>query len=251
MTAPSPVEQDKTALQQLVTALAYAQSAETVMATLAAFPRLSLQIVRLLFTIPQVRLMLRMNPSTGAHAATQAMYRVNLQRRAAYLVQAARRVASGMAKGPDGALAALDRERRYLEQHLRADAGRTVAAGQVAAVARGLARAAKRDGQTWNGLVGWYATLDDRTSPDCRKAHGRNFDPNRVPPIGFPGTVHPSCRCRPGPPFPSSRNGQQGSRRVEDIRQEVALAAVNGRNQALAHARSGFWQIRQVDTLAT
>jgi hypothetical protein len=54
-------------------------------------------------------------------------------------------------------------------------------------------------------LVGWHAKLDGRTSPECRAADGANFPANRPPSIGWPGAVHPSCRCRPGAPHAQGR----------------------------------------------
>jgi hypothetical protein len=86
---------------------------------------------------------------------------------------------------------ALAKERRYFDQHLGAERGRREAAGRVDSTARRL-------GLT---TLGWHARLDDRTTPECRAAHSHNFDVTRPPSIGYPGAVHPSCRCRPGPPF--------------------------------------------------
>lgn len=230
MTAPGPVEQERTALNQLITTLAYAQSAEVVWSALTVFPGVIPEGIRLLFTIPQVRGLLRIHPHAGAHQAVQAMYQLNLTRRASYLAQAARRVSTAAQRGPSEVLSALDKERRYLTQHLAADAGRTMAARAVAAQARSQARQAKNDSSTWNGLLGWYTTLDTRTSPECRRANGRNFDPTHVPAIGFPGTVHPECRCRMGPPHPAGK-------RVEKLRPDLT-DAVRGR----ARARDTGWR---------
>lgn len=234
----TPVEQERSDLEQLVTALAYAQSAKVVQDALALLPGVVLDAVRLLFTIPQLQGALRLAPTTGAHAAVQATYRRNLVRRASYLAQAARRVSTSLLRGRDAALSALDAERRYLEQHLRADAQRTVAANQVAAQARTLAREAKRDGSTWNGLLGWHAVMDERTSAECRRANGRNFDPTRLPLIGYPGSVHPECRCRPGPPFATDK-------RVELMRPEVART-VTGRRRA---KKATAWRVRRTATM--
>lgn len=225
-----PVEQERTDLERLITALAYAQSAQVAMDALEALAGVAKGAVRLLFTIPQLRGILRLAPTTGAHAAVQAIYRTNLIRRATYLAQAARRVTTALPRGQNAVLAALEAERRYLEQHLRADAQRTVAAQQVAAQARTLARQAKKGGSTWNGLVGWYAVMDERTSLDCRKANRRNFDPTRVPPIGYPGSVHPACRCRPGPPFATDK-------RVERVRPDVSHSVLGRRKAKKAVAR--------------
>lgn len=40
----------------------------------------------------------------------------------------------------------------------------------------------------------WQADLDEKTSPECRAAHGHVFDARSAPPvIGWPGAVHPHC----------------------------------------------------------
>jgi len=54
-------------------------------------------------------------------------------------------------------------------------------------------------------LLGWYAHRDDRTTPECRDADGKNFRADAMPLIGYPGTVHGgTCRCTPGAPFPGA-----------------------------------------------
>lgn len=223
MTAPAEAEQ--AALERLVSALAYAQSAQVVIAALEAFPDVSPLGVKLLLTIPQVRGLMRLNPEAGAHILVGRMHQHNLIRRAAYLATASRRLTSAARLGPEAQLRAVTVERGYLQRHLAADAGRMIAARTVAATARQLEKRARRDpvGFTWNGLLGWYAVMDERTSAECRKANGRNFDPTNIPPIGLPGTVHPHCRCKPGPPFPGSDGGAKGYYRVEDIRVPLSV----------------------------
>jgi hypothetical protein len=86
---------------------------------------------------------------------------------------------------------ALEKERRYFDQHLGAERGRREAAARVDSTAKRL------------GLMtlGWHGIKDGRTDEQCLQAIGHNFDVTRPPSIGYPGAVHPSCRCRPGPPF--------------------------------------------------
>lgn len=108
--------------------------------------------------------------------------------RAAYILSASRRVQTALRAGrsEEEALAV---ERRWFDQHLAAAENRRNTAVQVDAAA------AK------SGLkLGWYATLDRRTTPECRAANGKNFDITQPPPIGYPGAVHPFCRCKAGPP---------------------------------------------------
>ena len=88
----------------------------------------------------------------------------------------------------------VSRETRYFGQHRDAIWSRAKAAMAVdmAALEHGL-------------LLGWYTHLDDRTTPDCAAANGKNFRADAMPLIGYPGTVHGStCRCTPGAPFPGA-----------------------------------------------
>jgi hypothetical protein len=79
------------------------------------------------------------------------------------------------------------------------------------------------------GLLGWYSRNDDRTSAECLAAHGKNFDPNVIPPIGYPGSVHPHCRCRPGPAHKT--NLLVGQSPVSKANLEVAVSAIEGRRR--------------------
>lgn len=224
----SPTEQERTALEDLIVALAYAQSAQRIADALAAFPDVIEGAVKVLLEIGPVRSLLRLNPNTGSSAPVQAMHRQNLMRRAAYLVSAARRLTTAV-RGrtlPE----AISAEKRYLQAHLAAVSGRVRAATAVADTAR-----------HHEGVIGWWATLDSQTSPDCRKAHGRNFDPTRIPAIGYPGTVHPECRCKPGPPHASGL-------RVEDVRPDTAGSEAargsRGAKQVIAASREpGGWTV--------
>jgi len=211
MTAPAVQEQQD--LAELIQSLAYAQGPETVMVVLGKFAGVAEEAVELLFSIPQVRGLVRLSPRAGAHAATHAVYRLNVMRRASYLVQASRRLTTAKRGGQEALSRALVVERRWLQAHLAAQAQRQTVGDQVAAVARRQERQAKKDQTDWNGLLGWYAVNDERTSSECRKADGRNFDPKQVPLIGFPGSVHVHCRCKPGPPLATNL-------RVESVKPE-------------------------------
>lgn len=115
---------------------------------------------------------------------------------ARFLIAAARRIHTAIAARDDGVSAAeaartaLARERRYLAAHLAAQHNR-------------LARAAliDRASLVWGTRLGWYAVADRATDLECRRAGGRDFLATQPPTIGWPGTVHPHCRCKPGPPF--------------------------------------------------
>lgn len=89
--------------------------------------------------------------------------------------------------------AALDREGRYAQAHVRAAQARLDAA-----------RAVQQAADEHGSVLGWYAILDDRTDPVCRKLHKTNFSVNRPPSVGWPGAVHgSSCRCWAGAPHRS------------------------------------------------
>lgn len=130
-------------------------------------------------------------PPTGSGMTTA---RVERTFRATYLVAAAKRVARLLREGKPP-LEIIKRERNAFNRHLQAQGLRREAA-------RRIDRAAAKHGQT----LGWYAKMDARTSAECRWANGRNFQVDRRPPIGYPGTVHPNCRCVAGPPHATDRS---------------------------------------------
>jgi hypothetical protein len=109
--------------------------------------------------------------------------------RAAYLINAAQRVQHRLDAG-QGIGAALRAEKPNLLAHLHAQANRRRAADAVDQQAR-----------KHGTLLGWRAVMDTRTSAECAAANGRNFDVFAPPAIGWPGAVHPHCRCRPVPAF--------------------------------------------------
>jgi hypothetical protein len=134
--------------------------------------------------------------------ASRVMARAEGAFRAAFVLNAARRVTAAAVRPAEGvsraeALAgAVAAERRFFELHKAAAAKRQTAA-------RAVDFAAKRVGTpTGDGrvLLGWSATLDGRTTVECRAADGTNFWADEPPVIGYPGTVHVHCRCRPVAP---------------------------------------------------
>lgn len=134
-------------------------------------------------------------PIQREQARTEAAYR------AAFVAASARRIAGRMPAGADVSPAdAIGPERRYLALHERARRARQEAAREVAQAAEVVGLT---DGVPW---LGWYAYPDDRVTPECKRADKANFRADQMPLIGWPGTLHGgTCRCRPGPPFPTSR----------------------------------------------
>lgn len=135
-----------------------------------------------------------------AGPATAQIDRLNRVRRAQMFLSIARRLQADVrqARSHNQSIAkalldAVGRERRYYGQHREAMWSRSKAAMAVdmAAMQHGL-------------LLGWHAHDDDRVTPDCLAADGKNFRADRMPRIGFPGTVHPRCRCTPVKPYPGA-----------------------------------------------
>jgi hypothetical protein len=108
--------------------------------------------------------------------------------RAAYVVKAAQRI---QAKIDSGASVrdAVRAEKPNYEAHRAARDNRLEVAANVGTSA-----------MMFGPLLGWYrnAALDSDT--DCIAADGHNFYADSIPIIGLPGSVHPNCGCRPGPP---------------------------------------------------
>jgi hypothetical protein len=68
-------------------------------------------------------------------------------------------------------------------------------------------------------LLGWYAHPDDRVTPECKAADGANFRADVMPMIGWPGTLHGgTCRCKPGPPWPTDRTVDRSTARFVSSR---------------------------------
>lgn len=106
--------------------------------------------------------------------------------RAHYVLQAAKRLEAAREAGTPRRVA-IERERQYFNQHIAAVANRFKSAQQVDQAA-----------QEHGPVLGWYAKMDTKTSAECRAANGKNFTVTSMPPIGYPGAVHPHCRCRAG-----------------------------------------------------
>lgn len=110
-------------------------------------------------------------------------------RRAAYLLNAARRVTRDVASGtplPEAVTA----EQRFWRQHLDAQTAREQAAQTVDAAA-----------SAYGPTLAWVSRGDDRVTTVCRIADGHTFDAATGCALGWPGFggPHPQCRCVPGP----------------------------------------------------
>lgn len=127
-------------------------------------------------------------PDTARRALLETR-RTEYYYRAAYIVQSAQRLHRIVRAGRPLS-DAVRSERSMYQRHLDAQGKRSTQAAKIN-------RQAARFGET----LGWYSVLDARTSAECRAAHGKNFKAGDRPVIGYPGTVHPDCRCTAGKPF--------------------------------------------------
>ena len=130
-------------------------------------------------------------PETARRAAGETR-KTEYYYRAAYIVQSAQRIHRTTRAGQPLSTAVRS-ERAAYQRHLDAQGKRATQAGKIN-------RIAARFGDT----LGWYAVMDSKTSAECRAANGKNFTAGDRPAIGYPGTVHPECRCVPGKPFNTS-----------------------------------------------
>lgn len=128
--------------------------------------------------------------------ATQQMSQLNLIRRGQFVVNSSRRFSADQRRVLSGELSpgdlqdTMDRERRYYAQHMQAIWQREMAAARVDSAS-----------MLYGRLLGWNAVADSHVTPDCLAADGKNFYADKMPRIGYPGTVHATCRCWPGAPF--------------------------------------------------
>lgn len=134
----------------------------------------------------------RMPRPTKVDGPLQQVDRLNAARRAAFLMQVLRRV-SNAGPSPRAMAQRLSREAGYARAHVEASQKR-----------EGAARSVEAMWEKYGDELGWYATMDARTTAECRAANGRNFNVRNMPPIGYPGAVHMFCRCKAGPPFRTS-----------------------------------------------
>lgn len=217
-------------VEQLTSMLVSAASVAAVAGFLANLAGVGSAAVKRLMDSPEWPNLIELPAPWGvAHPAVMQQHLSNLRRRAAYLIMAARRMGTAVVREhsqPGTLEKALRAEGRYLTQHLQAVAHRNDAVKKTVA-------AAYRYGED----LGWYAVRDDRTSPECRAAHGSNFRADQPPKIGYPGTVHNACRCKPGPAHRTERTVDQataGTDRVRVVRVKEAVS-LSGDHDSSTH----------------
>lgn len=161
---------------------ATAQSMAATLSPLTYLPHGPLLAALIIATSRPVRYQVATIPSATASAESAKM---EAAFRAHYVLNAARRLANG---GDPTA------EQRFFNQHLEAVTKR-----------RGAASAVDKARARYGNTLGWQAVMDNRTSPECKAANGKNFDAGRIPAIGYPGAVHPFCRCKPVKKYATSQ----------------------------------------------
>ena len=212
---PPPSEVD-----QLTQMLVAGASAAAVVGFLSGLAGIGASAAHQLVAMSQIEGLLQLPVPHGvAHPAVMQQHLSNLRRRAAYLIMAGRRIGTAVIREhttPGSIAKALQAEARYVRQHLEAVVKRNEATKKVVS-------AAYRYGEQ----LGWWSVLDERTSPECRKAHGSNFEAGDPPRIGYPGTVHSSCRCKPGPAHHTDRTVNEATAGIDRVRVVRAKEAVS------------------------
>lgn len=121
--------------------------------------------------------------------AVAASERADYTYRAAWILASSRRIAAAIREGQQ-LTSVMSREKDLFKRHLDAQKKRLVSSRSVDLAAA-----------KYGDMLGWYTTIDAKTSPECRAANKHNFRVDTRPWLGYPGAVHPDCRCVPGKPF--------------------------------------------------
>jgi HK97 family phage prohead protease len=126
---------------------------------------------------------------------------------AAYLVRGSLRVATAYATGDRTTIEKAEKlEQVYRNAH---DAAQVQRAEAAEALAENLEISGDEPDTNGEILRGWDSEVRacDR---GCQEAHGKNFNALIRPRIGYPGQVHPNCKCRSVAPWNTSA-------RVDDV----------------------------------
>jgi len=205
MTTPAPPAQQPAPQQQATLALAVAEALSAAVTVAGAMTVITPVLVQLGIKakVAEAALGIVMGHPPEAAGfygpATANVARINLIRRAMFVAASIFRLTGDDRLMEAGAGAGywtrgVERERGFYGQQLVAGWNREKASAAVDSASMDHGR-----------LLGWYSKRDRKTSPECRMAHGANFYADQMPSIGYPGMVHPNCRCEPGPPFPGAR----------------------------------------------
>ena len=193
---PTPTE-DLELADALVTALGLATTGAAVTYLLTRYPQIKTANREAVEAALEHVMRWPQEPIQGTGPATVQMARTNLQRRAAYAGKVIERfntaAQSAQVQGvsvQEALQHAQHLDQNYLGQHAQAVIKRNKAASLVDMAS-----------SVYGNYLGWYSELDKDCTPECKRANGNNFYADFPPVIGYPGTVHPNCRCSPGKPF--------------------------------------------------
>jgi hypothetical protein len=87
----------------------------------------------------------------------------------------------------------LDKEKDLFSKHRRQARHRT----EIYALMDQMAR-------VYGRLLGFYLDPNENNCAICKEMEGKNFYYYRQPRDGYPGAVHPNCKCSAGAPFPNA-----------------------------------------------
>jgi hypothetical protein len=121
-------------------------------------------------------------------AALKGVRNQELYFRAAYVLNAAKRIQADLNDDKTIRVALADESLNYVK-HENARKGRLSAAAKVA-----------RHAELFGNLLGWYLDPTLNNEIECITADGNNFYADTGTIIGYPGSVHPNCGCISGPP---------------------------------------------------
>lgn len=130
-------------------------------------------------------------PSAKPTGVVKDVRDTELYYRAAYVFNAARRIASSL-KGGETIKEAIQEEAPNTRAHEQARRNRLNIASKM-----------QQKASMFGPLLGWYRDPTSASETECFEADGNNFDVNEGTVIGFPGSVHPNCHCVAGPPHPN------------------------------------------------
>jgi hypothetical protein len=132
------------------------------------------------------------NGVQDASAALRAIRRQEVYYRAAYVLNASRRIQAGLDQGKPLRVI-IGRESDYYRQHEAARRGRLNSAAKV-----------QKAASDFGPLLGWYHNPMLNNEIECLTASGHNFYADEGTMIGLPGSVHQNCGCTAGPPIPGA-----------------------------------------------
>lgn len=153
-------------------------------------------------------------------APTEAARAQELYYRAAYLLNASRRIQTGLNK-KQPVKVALTQEETFYRQHEAARRNRLESATKVLAASR-----------AFGPLLGWYVNPLLQNEIECLTANGHNFYAEQGTLIGYPGSVHPHCGCQAGPPIPGGGLVNDALSKIITVKSRPYKLKVKGKKSA-------------------